>query len=223
MSWHGSLFARLTRNIPVPTTTAPNVVTLLSIQKPNKYATELDGKRTIDLLYVYFYLLFHMKYFEEGSTCLIRHSQHTINSGEQSTFVKLTVAQRAKQLVALYGTWRFVVVFARTHHWSLSWVVSRLNPVHSLTSYCHKIHFNLIPSGVFLLYIPIKILCECLIFHMRPIYPTDVILPVFLNLKSKLLYDCRFTASHFVLTPSPSRSRPDFFLCNWTLAAVVLM
>jgi hypothetical protein len=85
-----------------------------------------------------------MKYFEEVSKCQIRHTQQTTNSGELSAFVKLTVAQLVKRLAALYGTCRFVVMFAKTHHWTLSWVVSRLSPVHSLTAYCHKIHFNVI-------------------------------------------------------------------------------
>lgn len=64
----------------------------------------MGGEQTVDILCVYFCLLFHVQCFEEGSTCSIRHTQHTTNSGRQNTFVKLLVAQLVKQFTALYGT-----------------------------------------------------------------------------------------------------------------------
>lgn len=81
---------------------APNVVTLLCIQNPNKHAAELGGKQTVDLLCVYlspFICSFSRKEVRVQYVIL-----NTTNSREQSTFVKLIVAQLVKQFAALYGT-----------------------------------------------------------------------------------------------------------------------
>jgi hypothetical protein len=99
-----ALFARLTRYIQVPTTSGTQSGNIVMHTETEQASTELGGKQTVDLLCVYFCLLFHMQCFEKGRTCPVRRTQHTTNSGEQSTFVKLIVAQLVKQFVALYGT-----------------------------------------------------------------------------------------------------------------------
>jgi hypothetical protein len=38
-------------------------------------------------------------------------------------FEKLIFTQLAKKFYTFYGIWRFITMFTRSHHWSLSWVV----------------------------------------------------------------------------------------------------
>jgi hypothetical protein len=54
---------------------------------------------------------------------------------------KLGVPSDGQENTRLYGTLRFIIVFTRTLHWSLSWTVC-IQATHS--QYFPKIHFNII-------------------------------------------------------------------------------
>jgi hypothetical protein len=72
---------------------------------------------------------------------------------------KPSVALLLKNFPTFYGTRRFITVFTRALHWFLS----RINPVHTITSYFTNIHINIIfpptsnlPSGLFPFGFPTK-------------------------------------------------------------------
>jgi hypothetical protein len=48
----------------------------------------------------------------------------------------------SQEIPTFYGTQRLITMFTRSHNWTQSWAQS--NPVHNLTSYFCKIHFNII-------------------------------------------------------------------------------
>jgi hypothetical protein len=53
---------------------------------------------------------------------------------------KSPIVQLLKNFPAFYGTRRFITVFTRAFHWSLSWARS----IQFIPSYLSKIHFNII-------------------------------------------------------------------------------
>jgi hypothetical protein len=58
---------------------------------------------------------------------------------------KLTVAQLIKKFPTFYGIQRFITVFTRARHWSLSWA----RRIHSASSHPFKIHFTQVFKVVF--------------------------------------------------------------------------
>jgi hypothetical protein len=57
------------------------------------------------------------------------------------TFIeKPPVVQPLKNFLPFYGTRRFITVFTRALHWSLSWA----RPIHSIPSYHGNIYFNIV-------------------------------------------------------------------------------
>jgi hypothetical protein len=88
---------------------------------------------------------------------------------------KLIVTQLVKKFPAFYGTRRFITVFTRTRHWSLSWArwiqstpshTVSLRSILMLTSYLRLC----LPSGLFPSSFPTKILYAFLISSMCSTY-----------------------------------------------------
>jgi hypothetical protein len=52
---------------------------------------------------------------------------------EKNPFEKLLFTQLVMKFPAFYGTWMFITVLIRTHHWDP--ILSPFNPVHNLTPY----------------------------------------------------------------------------------------
>jgi len=71
---------------------------------------------------------------------------------------KPIVTQLVKKFPALYGTWRFITMFTRAHHWSLSWArciqstpslpisLTSVPILHTHLCLCHV--SGLFPSGI---------------------------------------------------------------------------
>jgi len=81
---------------------------------------------------------------------------------------KLTVAQPVKTFPAFYGTWRFITVFTRAHHWPVSWArciqSTTLHPSFLRSSLILSSHLRLgLTSGLFPSDFPTKILYSFLI------------------------------------------------------------
>jgi hypothetical protein len=82
-----------------------------------------------------------------------------------------------QELPAFYGTWRFITVFTRPHHWSLSWARSiqsipdhliSLRSILILSTHLHLgRHSGLFPSGF-----PTNILYAFLFSHIRATCPS---------------------------------------------------
>jgi hypothetical protein len=91
------------------------------------------------------------------------------------------VVQPLKNFPTFYGTRRFITVFTRVLHWSLSWVRS----IHSIPPYPVSLSLILIlsfhirlglPSSLFLSGLPTKILHAFLFSPMRSTCPGHLIL-----------------------------------------------
>ena len=66
---------------------------------------------------------------------LVHVTQLSSSTMEQTATWELMVVQTVNEFLILYGIQRFVILFTRTHIWSLSWCL--------LCSFC-KINFNII-------------------------------------------------------------------------------
>jgi hypothetical protein len=69
------------------------------------------------------------------STHSLTHS--LTHSWSYGHFEKLPIVQLLKNFPAFYGSRRFITVFTRALHWSLSWA-------RSIQSYLSKIHFTIV-------------------------------------------------------------------------------
>jgi hypothetical protein len=117
------------------------------------------------------------------NSCCIR-SYAVLNWHPQPTrkpTIQLTVTQLVKKFPDFYGNRRFITVFTRTRHWSLSWARwIQFTISHLLSVRCFLIlssHLCLgLPGGLFSYGFPTKILYAFLIFHPCympcPSYPT---------------------------------------------------
>jgi hypothetical protein len=74
-----------------------------------------------------------------GLTYPLTHS--LTHSWSWALLEKPPIVQLLKHFPAFYGTGRFITVFTRALHWSLSWARS----IQSIPSHLSKIHFNIIP------------------------------------------------------------------------------
>jgi hypothetical protein len=85
---------------------------------------------------------------------------------------------------AFYGTRRFITVFTRALHWSLSWARSIQSiPYHPIPTHLPKIYFSTVhhlrlgfPIGLFLSAFPTNILYAIFFSPIRATYPTHLVL-----------------------------------------------
>jgi len=104
---------------------------------------------------------------------------------EQNTFWETDSHSLVKKFPAFYGTRRYITVFIRICHWSLSWTrwiqSTNFHPVsqRSILILCSHLLPRL-PTG--LLGFPIKILYALLIFPLRATCPTHLIFPYLITL-----------------------------------------
>jgi len=90
---------------------------------------------------------------------------------KQSHFWNVLVSQVVKKFPALYGTRKFITMFTRVRHWSLSWVKcvrsTPSNPISLRSSLILSFHVRLgLPSSLFHSGLPTTILCIFLICPM---------------------------------------------------------
>jgi hypothetical protein len=99
------------------------------------------------------------------------------NSTLQSPSWEANSRSAAQEITAFYGNWRFITVFTKACHWSLSWARWILStPSHFLLILSSQLRLGL-PSGLLLSNFPITILY---LFHAR--YIPHVILFDFITL-----------------------------------------
>jgi hypothetical protein len=119
-----------------------------------------------------------------SSKTLLRKSCRLLTQWSWALLEKPPIVQLLKNFPAFYGTRRFITVFVRALHWSLSWARS----IQSIPSYLRSIlslsthlHFGL-PRGLFFSGFPTNILYAFLFSHIRVTCPAHHILLVLIIL-----------------------------------------
>jgi hypothetical protein len=103
------------------------------------------------------------------------------NSQSWTLLEKPLIVQLLKNFPAFYDTWRFITVFTRALHWSLSWAISMKSiPPHLTYVRCILILFTYLrlslPSDLFPSRLPTNILYAFLFSHIRATCPSHFIL-----------------------------------------------